>query len=162
MANAYATKVAEGFSSRLLKHIYEYAPIESLVNRDYEGEINSVGSTLNILQLSKLSEKTYTGANLSPDSLYETNTQLVIDQKKSFYWSEKTIDKWVSYIKDPHSSVVEQKGNERIKNIMTFLMGFWSKAASGQWYGTNYTTGTVTVDVTTGAVTGSSTVFTAG
>ena len=32
---------------------------------------------------------------------------------------------------------------------------------SGQWYGTSYTTGTVTVDVTTGAVTGSATTFTA-
>jgi len=160
--NAYATKVAEGFSSRLFKHIYENAPLDSFVNRDYEGEINSVGSVLNILQLSKLSEKTYSGANLSPDSLYETNTQLVIDQKKSFYWSEKTIDKWVSYIKDPHSTVVEQKGNERIKNIMTFLLAFWADAAAGQWYGVDYTTGTVTVDVTTGVVTGSGTTFTAG
>src|SRR4051812_22924427 len=108
MPSAYATKVAEGFSSKLLKHIYEYAPIESFVNRDYEGDINSVGSKLNILQIAKLSEKGYTGANLSADSLYEVNATLTIDQKKAFYWAEKTIDKWVSYIKDPHSTVVAQ------------------------------------------------------
>jgi hypothetical protein len=158
--NAYATKVAEGFSAKLLQHIYEYAPVESFVNRDYEGDINQVGSKLNILQIAKLSEKDYTGSNLTADSLYETNTVLTIDQKKSFYWAEKTINKWVSYIKDPHSTIVAQKGNERIKNMMTFLLGFWSDAASGQWYGVDYTTGTVTVDVTTGAVTGSGTTFT--
>jgi hypothetical protein len=162
MPSAYATKVAEGFSSRLIKHVYEYAPIEAIVNRDYEGDINQVGSKLNILQIAKLSEKDYTGANLTADSLYETNTTLTIDQKKSFYWAEKTIDKWVSYIKDPHSTVVAQKGNERIKNLMTFILGFWADAASGQWYGTDYTTGTVTVDVTTGVVTGSGTTFTSG
>jgi hypothetical protein len=158
-ASAYATKVAEAFSSRLLKHIYEYAPIESFVNRDYEGEINSVGSVLNMLQFSKLAEKTYNGTNLSPDSLFETNTKLTIDQYKSFYWTEKTLDRWISYIKDPHSTVVEQKGNERIKNIMTYLFTFWADAASGQWYGTNYATGTVAVDVA-GVVTGSGTTFT--
>jgi hypothetical protein len=162
MPNPYATKVAEGFSARLLKHIYEYAPIEAFVNRDYQGEINSVGSKLNILQIAKLSEKDYTGSNLSPDSLYETNTVLTIDQKKSFYWAEKTIDKWASYIKDPHSTVVAQKANERIKNIMTFLLAFWGDIGSGNWYGVSYTTGTVTVDVTTGAVTGSGTTFTSG
>src|SRR5437870_705053 len=155
MPSAYATKVAEGFSARLLKHIYEYAPIDALVNRDYEGEINGVGSKLNILQIAKLSEKDYTGTNLTADSLYETNTVMTIDQKKSFYWAEKTIDRWASYVKDPHSTVVAQKANERIKNMMTFILGFWSDAASGQWYGVSYTTGTVTVDVTTGAVTGS-------
>jgi hypothetical protein len=44
---------------------------------------------------------------------------------------------------------------------MKFLLGFYTDAAAGNWVGTDYTTGTVTVDVTTGVVTGSSTVFTA-
>src|SRR5258707_12176723 len=128
MPSARATKLAEGFSTRLLKHIYENAPIEEIVNRSYEGEINSVGSKLNILNLAKLSEKTYSGSNLTADDLTETNTQLVIDQFKSFYWKEKTLDNWESYIKNPKATVVEQTGNERKKNIMTYLLGFWSKA----------------------------------
>lgn len=159
MPSPYATKIAEGFSKKLVEIIYEKAPIDSLVNRDYEGEINAVGSKLNILTLQRIFEKTYTGANLSPDSLTESNAQLVIDQFKSFYWAEKTIDKWKSYIKDPHQTVVQQKAQERLKNIMTFILGFWSDAAAGQWYGTDYTTGTVAVDVS-GNVTGSGTTFT--
>ena len=160
MPSAYATKIAEGFSKKLIQHIYETAPIDEIVNRDYEGEIDAVGSKLNILSLAKISEKTYSGSNLSPDDLTEVNGQLTIDQYKSFYWREKTIDKWKSYIKNPKSTVVTQTANERKKNIMSFLLGFYADAAAGNWYGTSYTTGTVTVDVTTGAVTGSGTTFT--
>lgn len=159
MASAYATKLAEGFSQKLIKIIYENAPIDQVVNRDYEGEINQVGSKLNVLTIQKILEKTYTGANLSPDDLTESNAQLVIDQKKSFYWRERTIDKWASYIKEPKGTVLQQTANERRKNIMKFLMGFWNKAQVGNWYGTDYATGTVTVDAL-GNVTGSGTTFT--
>src|SRR5437764_1348735 len=117
MASAYATKLAEGFSQKLIQHIYETAPIDQIVNRDYEGEIDAVGAKLNILSLAKISEKTYTGANLTPDDLTEVNGQLVIDQYKSFYWREKSIDKWKSYIKNPKGTVVTQTANERKKNI---------------------------------------------
>lgn len=106
MPSAYGTKLAEGFSSKLIKTIYENAPIDELVNRDYEGEINAVGSKLNILSLARISEKTYNGSNLTPDDLTEVNSQLVIDQHKSFYWREKTIDKWKSYIKNPKGTVL--------------------------------------------------------
>jgi hypothetical protein len=160
--SAYGTKVAEGFSQKLIKKVYENAPIDEIVNRDYEGEINAVGSTLNILALNKISEKDYSGTNLTADDLTEVNTVFRIAQKKAFYWKEKTIDRWVSYIKNPRGTVLEQTAQERRKNIMTFILGFWADVASGNWYGTSYTTGTVTVDVTTGAVTGSGTTFVAG
>lgn len=162
MPSAYATKIAEGFSQKLIRIMYENAPIDSLVNRDHEGEINAVGSKLNMLTLSKITEKTYSGSNLTADDLTEVNTQLVIDQYKSFYWKEKTIDKWKSYIKEPKGTVLEQTANERKKNIMTFLLGFYVDAAAGQSYGTDYTTGTVTVTTGTGAVVGSGTTFTSG
>src|ERR1044072_4181434 len=158
--SAYGTKVAEGFSQKLIKKIYETAPIDEIVNRDYEGEINAVGSVLNILSLNKITEKDYTGSNLTADDLTEVNTVFRIAQKKSFYWKEKTIDKWVSYIKNPKGTVLEQTANERRKNMMTYLLTFYADVAAGQHYGTDYTTGTVTVDVTTGVVTGSGTTFT--
>ncbi|HEX8196350.1 MAG TPA: hypothetical protein VF571_09195 [Pyrinomonadaceae bacterium] len=158
--SAYGTKLAEGFSAKMLKHLYTNAPIDEIVNRDYEGEINAVGSKLNILSLARITEKTYNGSNLTPDDLSEINAQLVIDQYKSFYWREKTIDKWKSYIKNPKGTVLQQTANERKKNIMTYLLGFWADAAAGQWYGTDYTTGTVAVTTGTGAVVGTGTTFT--
>lgn len=161
MASARATTLAQGFSQRLMLEVYDKALTDEIVNRDYEGEINEIGSKLNILNIARISEKTYTGSNLTVDDLYENNAVLTIDQWKSFYWREKTIDNWQSYIKDLHSTVVAQKAEERNKNMDTYVFGFYTDVAAGNRVGTDVTTGTVTVDVTTGAVTGSGTTFTA-
>ncbi len=160
MASARATTLAQGFSNKLLLEMYDKAMSDTFVNRDYEGEINAVGSKLNILNIARIAEKTYTGSNLSVDSLFENNTVLTIDQWKSFYWQEKTIDNWQSYIKNPHSTVVSQAAEERNKNMDLFIFGFYPDVGAGNRVGTDYTTGTVTIDAS-GNVTGSGTTFTA-
>lgn len=159
--SAYGTKLAEGFSSKVMQQVYDNDLLDSIVNRNYEGEINGVGSKLNILDFSKLSEKTYADTALSADSLSENNGQLIIDQYKSFYWKEKTLAKWLSYIKDPHPYIVTQVANERSKNMDTFALALYGDIGAGNRIGTSETTGTVTVDVTTGLVTGAGTTFTA-
>ena len=159
--SAYATKVAEGFSQKLLKEMYDRSLLDTIVNRDYEGEINGVGSKLNILNFDRISEKTYSGSNLTVDDLGENNTQLVINQYKSFYWREKTLDKWLSYIKNPNPTVMAQKADERNKNMDTYVLGLYADVWAGNHVGTDYSTGDVTVDVTTGLVTGNGTTFTA-
>ena len=157
---AYGTKIAEGFSSKVMQFVYDNNLLDEVTNRNYEGEINGIGSKLHILDFSKLTEKTYADAALTADSLSENNGTLVIDQYKSFYWKEKTLAKWLSYIKDPHPYIVTQVGNERAKNMDTFVFDLHPDVGSGNRVGTDYTTGTVTVDVTTGAVTGDGTTFT--
>lgn len=158
--SAYGTKLAEGFSSKVMAFLYDKDLLNEIVNRDYEGEINAVGSKHNILDFDKLSEKTYSGSALSADSLTENNGQLVIDQYKSFYWKEKVLDKWLSYIKNPHPTIVTQVANERAKNMDSYVFGLYGDVGAGHRVGTDYTTGTVTVDVTTGLVTGAGTTFT--
>jgi hypothetical protein len=162
MASAYATKVAEAFSAKVMREMYARSIFDQIVNRNYEGDVNAVGSKVNILSLAKLSEKVYSGSNLTVDDLNEVNGVLTIDQKKSFYWREKTIDKWASYIKEPKPIVVEQAAFERKKNVDAFVLGFYTNVAAGNRVGTDYTTGTVTVTTGTGAVVGSGTTFTSG
>lgn len=159
--SAYGTKLAEGFSSKVMQQVYDQDKSDMFVNRNYEGEINGIGSKLNILDFSKLSEKTYADTTMTPDTLSENNGQLIIDQYKAFYWKEKTLAKWLSYIKNPHPYIVTQVANERAKNIETYLLGLHADIGAGHRVGTDETTGTVTVDVTTGVVTGSGTAFTA-
>lgn len=161
MASDYGTKLAEGFSQRLMKEMYDKSLIDSIVNRDYQGEINGVGSKMNILNFERLSEKTYANAALTADSLEENNAQLIIDQYKSFYWKEKVLARWLSYIKNPHSTVVKQKADERNKNMDEFVFGAYADVGAGNRVGTDESTGSVTITVTTGAVVGSGTAFTA-
>jgi len=158
--SAYGTKLAEGFSGKVMQWVYDRNLLDVIVNRNFEGEINGVGSKLNILDFDKISEKTYADSALSADSLTENNGQLVIDQYKSFYWKEKTLAKWLSYIKNPHPYIVEQVGNERAKNMDTFAFALYGDVGAGHRIGTDYTTGDVTVAATTGIVTGNGTTFT--
>src|SRR3990167_10308983 len=106
MGSTRANTLAQGFSQKLLKEMYDTSLTDKIVNRDYQGEINEVGSKLNILNFARITEKTYAGVALTADSIFENNATLVIDQYKSFYWKEKTLDKWKSYIKNPHSTIV--------------------------------------------------------
>lgn len=158
---ARANTIAQGFSQKLMLEMYDKSLLDSIVNRDYQGEINAVGSKLNILNFDRISEKTYSGSDLTADSLTENNSQLTIDQYKSFYWKEMTLDNWLSYIKDPHPTIVSQVANERRKNMDSYVLGLYADVAAGNRIGTDYTTGTVTVANSTGVVTGSGTTFTA-
>ena len=159
--NPRATKLAEGFSQKVLDTLYARSITDFITNRDHEGEIVGVGSVLNILTLGELDEKNYSGANLSADDLTESNARLEIDQRKSFYFKVKSIDNFDSFIKNPLPTVEMQRIGKRMKNMDTFVLGKYADVAAGNRVGTDYATGTVTVDVTTGAVTGSGTTFTA-
>lgn len=157
---ARANTVAQGFSAKVMKALYDRNLLDNIVNRDYQGEINGIGSKLNILDFDKVSEKTYANAALTADSLTENNGILTIDQYKSFYWKEKTLENWLSYIKDPHPTIVEQVANERSKNMDAFVLAKYGDVGAGNRVGTNETTGTVTIDAS-GNVTGNGTAFTA-
>lgn len=158
--SAYGTKLAEGFSAKVMQHVYDRNLIDSITNRNYEGEINGVGSKLNILDFTQVEEKTYADAAMTADALSENNGQLIIDQYKSFYWKEKTLAKWKSYVKNPHPYIVSQVAGKRSRNIDLFVFGLYGDIGAGNRIGTDETTGTVTVDVTTGVVTGAGTTFT--
>ena len=65
MPSAYSTKLAEAFSAKVMQEMYANALFDMIVNRDYEGDINEVGSICNILSFQKLTEQVYNGSNLS-------------------------------------------------------------------------------------------------
>ncbi len=159
--STYPTKLAEAFATRAIQIYYQNAVTEAITNQDYEGEIRDKSSILNILTFSKILSKTYSGANLTADDLTESSGQLITDQAKAFYFRVKSYDKFRSYIKNPEGTILDQTGLELKKVVDTYVLGFYTKAAAGNRVGTDYITGTVTVDVTTGAVTGSGTTFTA-
>jgi len=157
----YPNKLIEAFASQALKVFYMKSVSDAITNSDYEGQIKDTSSKLNVLTFGKLSAQNYTGADMTAQDLTESNAVLVTDQKKYFYFKVKDWDTFQSYIKNPENTIVEQVGNEIKKVVDTFVLGFWTDVASGQTIGTDYTTGTVEVTASTGAVTGTGTTFTA-
>jgi len=155
----YPTKLAEAFASKALEIYYANAVAEGITNSDYEGEIRDKSSILNILTFSKLGAHTYTGATMSVDDLEESNAQLITNVAKYFYYKVKSYDKFRSFIKNPEGTILSQTALELKKIIDTYVLGFWNKVGAGNRIGTDYTTGTASVDAS-GVVTGVGTSFT--
>jgi hypothetical protein len=156
----FATKASEKFAKKILKIFFEEAVADEITNKDYEGEIKGETSKLNILTFAKMSLKNYTGADLTADTPQESVAQLVTDQKKAYYFKIKSIDEFTSWIDNPEGTLIEQNANNLNEEIDKFVLSFWADVAAGNRIGTNYTTGTVAIDVN-GNVTGTGTTFTA-
>ena len=157
---SYPTKLMEAFAAKALQIFYMKSVATEITNSEYEGEVRNRSSKLNVLTFGEITEKTYTGADLVADDLTESNSQLITDQAKAFYFTVKSYDTFRSYVKNPEATVQTQVANRLKKVIDTFVLGLYGDVGSGNWDGTVYDTGTVTITVTTGAVVGSGTTFT--
>lgn len=159
--SAYATKLNELFSGAALKVFYQRSVADDIVNRDYEGDIKNTATKLNVLTFNALTWDNYTGSALSAQTINESIATLLTDQQKGYYFKIQNISVLKSFVKNPKGTIIEQLGLELKKIIDTYVLGFYGDVAAGNRVGTNYATGTVTVTVTTGAVVGVGTTFTA-
>lgn len=156
-----ATTVAEGFSQNLMLAGYDTDLLRIITNSDYQGEIEKVGSLLDIMDFDKIHEHDYVkGSAPSPDAITENNGKLTIDKKKTFYWADYTIDNFISYIKDPTNTIFTQTAAERNMNKDKYVLGKFASVGAGNRIGTDVTAGTVGIDAA-GVVTGTNSVFTA-
>jgi len=157
--NPYATKLIELFASQALEIFYAESISEVLTNDWYEGEIEGKGTKLNMLTIGRLDWHTYSGADMTSDDLTESNAQLVTDQAQYAYFRVLNYKKLQSYLKTPEGPAQRQLA-ERLKEIIDiYVLGFYADAGAGNRQGTDYTTGSVTIDAS-GNVTGSGTTFT--
>jgi hypothetical protein len=161
--STFSTNVGEKFAAKVIKIFYETAVTPQITNDNYEGQIKGGGADrLNVLSLTAPDLTDYTGADLTVADLTESEGTLIIDQKKAFYFRIKSWDKFKSYCEDEKDDAMDQEAGKLKQAIDTFVLGLYGDVAAGQRVGTSYTTGTVTITVTTGAVAGSGTTFAAG
>lgn len=159
----FSTNVGEKFAASVITVFYEEAVTPMITNSEYEGTITGGGADrLNILSLSEdQGLQNYTGADLTLGAAKESEGTFIADQKKAYYFGIKSWDKFKSYVSDPKSDLMIQKAGELVEAVDAYVLGLYGDVAAGNRVGTDYTTGTVTVTVTTGAVVGSGTTFTA-
>ena len=156
----YATKVSEGFASKVVELYYESSVSEKITNSDYEGEIKNKASKVNILSFGAIALRTYTGADMTTaDTPQESNAQLTTDQMKSYYFQIPSLSIFKSWIKNPEGTLLDGCKAQLAEAVDLYVLGLWGDVAAGNRLGTSFTTGTVTVDVTTGVVTHSGTGF---
>jgi len=157
----FGTNVGEKFAKNALEIFFQQAIAPMITNQDYEGEIKGGGADrLNVLTFSALGLKDYTGATMTPDTPQESEATLIVNQKKAYYFTIDSFAKFASYVSNPDSTLIQTAGKTLAETVDKFVLSFYADTAAGNRIGTDYTTGTVTVDTGTGAVTGSGTTFT--
>ncbi len=160
---AYSTNVGEKFAAKVIKKFSEVAVTPQITNDNYEAVAKEGGAiTVNILSYFAPALGNYTGADMSLGSVTESEGELTIDQKKYFYFKILNWDKFKSYGEDPKDDLYDQEAINLQEAVDTFVLGIYGDAAAGQRVGTSYTTGSVEIAVTTGAVTGTGTTFASG
>jgi len=149
----FGTNYGEKFARSVLKIFFERSVADAITNNDYEGEIKGGGADrVNILTLAALSLKNYVGSALSPDTPTESEAQLVINVKRAYYFKIQSWSKFISYVNDPTSTLIETAGKTLAEEIDAHVLAKYSDVAAGNRVGTNADDATtITITVTTGA-----------
>lgn len=166
------TVTAQQFSKSLLRNVYRKTFLKDVTNRDYETpgnddpkstkSIKSMNQKFTITSLFSNGWSAYSGSALSFTAVKEIVSTLTIDTFKSLADTVTSLAAFKTSVSDPDSAVIESAAQKLRVILQKAVLAMYADAAAGNWIGTSYTTGTVTVDTTTGVVTGSGTTFIAG
>jgi len=161
--DTYGDNLGEKFAAKSLRQFYEKSAVDMITNKNYEGELKSGGADrLSIKTYGKPSLSTYSGSALSVETLDESEGQLILSQKKAYYFKIQSLTKFEDYCNDVEGTTMDNAAGVLDETIDAYVLGLYADAGSGNRVGVDYTDGTVEVAVTTGVVTGSSTTFTSG
>jgi hypothetical protein len=132
-----------------------------ITNTNYEGAIKEAGDRVRVRTAGKISLSTYTkGMELVKQEPTPTSEDLIIDQQQYFAFGVDDIDKFQNDINaiDEYAKNTKRDMSELID---ADILEYGRKNVQfANVIGTSYSTGTVTITVTTGAVVGSGTTFT--
>lgn len=159
MAN-YATKHGEAFAQRLMEDYLAHSCAMEVTNQDYEGELTAVGDTVNINSIDTADWASFDGSDFTWDTPTEYPCKMVADQAYAIHFKIGSWDRLKSWIVNPQGTLLERQARKLKVKIDKDVFSLYTDVAAGNWIGTSYATGTVAVDATTGAVTGTSTTFT--
>lgn len=151
------------FNTNTIKLLYNETIYKNITNQKYEGTLKESGDRVRVRTSGKISMATYTkGMELVKQELTPTYEDLIIDQAQYFNFGVDDIDK----IQNDIDAINEYSANAKrdISEMLdTDILSYMRKNVnSANMIGTAYSTGTVQVAATTGAVTGNGTTFTAG
>lgn len=167
------TVTAQQFMFNTVKVFFRKSLIAKITNNDFYSDSGDIDEK-STKSIRKKNQKftistlysggwtTYSGATLTWNTVQEVVSTLVIDQFKSYSDTIPSLSYFKSAVADPKSSVIEHAGGKLRELVDQIVLDMVDDAGAGNWVGTSYTTGTVTVTTGTGAVVGVGTTFTAG
>ena len=128
----------EQFASKVLAKTYANAVYESIVNRNYEGEIKKPGDRVNILSFLNSGElQDYTvGTDMAVQQIVDAEDQLVVEKRKAYNISLDRLEDLFAYAQDIPEAMILEQSKVLDKTIDTYVLNkFGEEIKAGNWIG---------------------------
>lgn len=162
MANNLASFTPIKFSLKLVEVLYNETIYNQIANTKYEGEIKNAGDRVRVRTAGRIALSTYTkNMTLVAQDLNPVDEDLIIDQQKYFKFIVDDVDKIQNDV-DAIATYAQNAKMDMSEVLDADLLSYARKNVKGEnALGTAYATGTVSINTSTGVVTGTGTTFTA-
>lgn len=129
----------EQFSSKVLEKTYAAMVTDSIVNREYEGEIKKPGDRVNILSfLNDIRLSDYAvGTDMSSETIVDAEDQLVVEKRKYYNFSLDRLEDLFTYGGDIPENLLENAAKVLEKEIDSYVLALAGDTAVQNWVGTN-------------------------
>ena len=129
----------EQFAAKVLEKTYQSAIVDSIVNRNYEGEIKRPGDRVNILSfLNSITLGDYAvGTDMSSEAIVDTEDQLVVEKRKYWNFSLDRLEDIFTYADDIVDHLANDGAKVLEKEIDTYILAKAGDAKVGNWIGVN-------------------------
>lgn len=153
----------EQFASQVLTKTYQNSVVDSVANRDYEGEIKKPGDRVNILSFlnSILLGDYAVGSDMSSETIVDAEDQLIVEKRKYYNFALDRLEDLFTYGGDIPENLIMDASKVLEKTIDTYVLDkFGSEVKAGNWIGTDlmvngsgYTQASIVTTATGGTVT---------
>lgn len=156
------TNFGEQFASKVLSKTYQASVVDSIVNRNYEGEIKKPGDRVNILSF--LNSGTLgdyvVGTDMNSEALVDSEDVLTVEKRKYWNFSLDRLEDMFTYADDIVDHISNDYAKQLEKEIDTYVLGKAGETKAGSWIGVNLlvngsgqTMASITTTATGGTVT---------
>lgn len=174
---ARLTNFGQQFSAKVLEKTYQNSIVDSITNRNYEGEIKKPGDRVNILSFlnSGTLSDYVVGTDMASEALVDAQDQLVVEKRRYWNFALDRLEDQFTYAEDIVDHITNDYAKQLEKEIDTYILDRGAAGVrAGNWVGTNLTVsgsgqtmasiattttgGTVTVNFNTDVATSGTTV----
>lgn len=130
----------EQFASKVLSKVYQNVLVDSIANRDYQGEIRKPGDRVNILSFLNDAElgDYAVGTDMTVAQIVDAEDQLIVEKRKYYNFSLDRLEDLFTYADNIPEALVEQHAMKLAEVVDTYALdAAGTDVKAGNWIGTN-------------------------
>jgi hypothetical protein len=134
------TNFGQQFSTKVLAKTYQNSIVDSVVNRNYEGEIKKPGDRVNILSFlnSGTLNDYVVGTDMSSEALVDSQDQLVVEKRRYWNFAIDRLEDQFTYADDIVDHISNDYAKQLEKEVDTYVLDRMAAGVrAGNWIGVN-------------------------